>query len=68
MSDAVAVGCSLLLAWGLFDLARAVRRLPEQSFRVTLRQDAPHSIRYEGEVVHKVRHDEPREPWQGDAP
>lgn len=66
MSDAVAIGCAVLIAWALFDLARAVRRMHVTPFTLVLKQETPHVVHHDGTVRYTVKHDEPREPWQGD--
>lgn len=66
MSDPVAVGCSLLLAWALFDLAQAVRRMKAAPYTVNLRQDKPHEVHHDGTVEYRVKHDEPPESWKGE--
>lgn len=65
MTDAAAVSCSILLAWGLFDLAAAVRRVASRPLVLNLTQDRPLMVHNGGTVEHRYRLDEPREPWQG---
>lgn len=66
MSDAGAIFCALAVAASVLRLAYVIRTAPERPYTLHLRWSEPGVINHAGRVEHTYRHDEPKEPWQGD--